>query len=132
MFEWMRFVFPCLAAVALACVAAVSPVMPELFGEGVISTPDYELNAAFLPDGKTLYFTKSTPNMGFWTIVSTRLLNGTWTPPEVAPFSGQYSDADLAVAPGGPCPAPRGGRCRTSGTWTARRAAGRNRAMPPG
>jgi hypothetical protein len=100
-FELMRYTFPALAALAAACVAAVQPVVPELFGEGVISTPDYELNAAFLPDGKTVYFTKSTANMGFWTIVSSRLVNGRWTEPEVAPFSGTFSDADLAVTPDG-------------------------------
>lgn len=92
----MRFVFPCVA-LAIAC-AATLPIAPEIFGEGVISTPDYELNAAFLPDGKTVYFTKSTPTMSYWTIVSSRLVNGAWSQPEVAPFSGQYSDADLAVA----------------------------------
>jgi hypothetical protein len=97
----MRYTFPALAALAAACVAAVQPVVPELFGEGVISTPDYELNAAFLPDGKTVYFTKSTANMGFWTIVSSRLIDGRWTEPEVAPFSGTFSDADLAVTPDG-------------------------------
>jgi Tol biopolymer transport system component len=62
----MRFALPS-RALAAACVAAVQPVVPELFGKAVISTPDYELNAA----------------------------------PEVAPFSGVFSDADLAVAPDG-------------------------------
>jgi len=100
MVEGMRLV--CFSLAAAVCLAAVQPIIPELFGEGVISTPDYELNAAFLPGGETVYFTKSTPNMGFWTIVSSRLVNGKWTEPEVAPFSGQYSDADLAVAPDGP------------------------------
>lgn len=94
----MRFVLP---IVALACFAQGPSVAPELFGEGVISTPDYELNAAFLPDGKTVYFTKSTANLGHWAIVSSRFENGKWTEPQVAPFSGQYSDADLAVTPDG-------------------------------
>jgi Tol biopolymer transport system component len=74
---------------------------PVLFGEGVISTPDYELNAAFTPDGRTVYFTKSTTNLGFWTIVVSHFRNGAWTTPEVAPFSGQYSDADPFVSPDG-------------------------------
>ena len=97
----MRLAFLAVPALALACVASSQQLTPQLFGEGVISTPDYELNAAVLPDGKTVYFTKSTANMGFWTIVSSRLVNGRWTEPEVAPFSGRYSDADLAVAPDG-------------------------------
>lgn len=95
-----------LFAIALACACLATPragqaPQPELFGEGVISTPDFELNSAFLPDGNTVYFTKSTANLGFWTIVSSRLVNGRWTEPEVAPFSGRHSDADLAVTPDG-------------------------------
>jgi Tol biopolymer transport system component len=82
-------------------VTAEQALTPELFGEGVISTGDYELNAAFLPDGQTLFFTKSTPNMGFWTIVISRLKDGRWSEPKVAPFSGRYSDADLSAAPDG-------------------------------
>ena len=34
---------------------------PALFGEGVISTPDDELNACFTPDGNTIYFTINAP-----------------------------------------------------------------------
>jgi hypothetical protein len=97
----MRYAFPALAALAAACLAAVPPVVPELFAEGVISTPDYELNSAFLPDGKTVYFTNSTAGMGFWTIVSSRRIHGKWTGPQVAPFSGTFSDAGLAVTPDG-------------------------------
>lgn len=92
---------PLLLALSLLPLAAFHSASPELFGESVISTPDYELNAAFLPDGKTLFFTKSTANMGFWTIVTSRLVNGKWTAPEVVPFSGRYSDADLCVTPDG-------------------------------
>lgn len=89
-----------LSAAAAVCTLGAKPqVTPELFGEKVISTQDYELNAAFLPDGKTVYFAKSTANMSFWNIVSSKLVNGRWTEPEVAPFSGRYSDADLPGAP---------------------------------
>src|SRR5262245_43497851 len=42
---------------------------PSLFAEGVISTGEMELNAAFTPDGKTLYFTKRTPRPLLWVIV---------------------------------------------------------------
>jgi len=48
----------------------------------------------FSSDGKTFYFVKSTPDANFWTIVFSRFENGRWVPPTVAPFSGQYSDAD--------------------------------------
>ena len=97
----MKVLLSAFAAAGLAVALAAQPVQPELFGEGVISTPDYELNAAFLPDGRTLFFTKSTADMGFWTIVTSRLVEGRWTQPELAPFSGEHSDADLSVAPDG-------------------------------
>lgn len=93
-----------LLALVLACATgflAAEAVRPALFAEGVISTTDFELNAAFLPDGKTVFFTKAAPDMTFWTIVSSRLTPTGWSEPEIAPFSGRYSDADLCVAPDG-------------------------------
>ena len=95
-----RLLYPAFLVWA-ACAAAGRPVEPALFAEGVISTSDYELNTAFLPDGRTVFFTKSTADMGFWTIVSARLVGDRWSEPEIAPFSGEHSDADLAVAPDG-------------------------------
>ena len=38
-----------------------SPGMPEMIGEGVISTPDDEFGGDLAPDGKTLYFDKTVP-----------------------------------------------------------------------
>jgi len=38
-------------------------MQPTMFGAGVISTGDMELNAAFAPDGRTLYFTKRSPSI---------------------------------------------------------------------
>lgn len=72
-----------------------------LFAEGVISTGDYDSHPAFTPDGRTLYFLKSTPDFNFWTIVVSRFGAGRWSAPEVAPFSGQYSDADPFVTADG-------------------------------
>jgi Tol biopolymer transport system component len=66
--------------------------VPSMFAPGIISTPDDELNAAFSPDGKSLYFSKDAERKA--TIVVSHLVNGKWSPPEVAPFSGRYSDVD--------------------------------------
>jgi len=74
---------------------------PSLFAEGIISTADMELNAAFTPDGKTLYFTKRTPRPLLWVIVVSHFGGGKWSPPEVAEFSGQYSDFDPIISPDG-------------------------------
>jgi Tol biopolymer transport system component len=74
---------------------------PAIFAEGIISTGDYESHPAFTLDGTTLYFLKSTPSFNFWTIVVSRFNNGKWHEPDIAPFSGQYSDADPFITPDG-------------------------------
>ncbi|MEW6736356.1 MAG: hypothetical protein AB1489_34005, partial [Acidobacteriota bacterium] len=74
---------------------------PTIFAEGVISTGEYESTPEFSPDGKTLYFLKNTPDFNFWTIVVSHFENGKWSEPEVAPFSGQYSDADPFITEDG-------------------------------
>lgn len=76
-------------------------LQPVLFGEGVISTKEYELNAVFTPDGKKLYFTKSSPGFKHMMIVESVFRNGKWTRPEVASFSGQYRDVDPFISPDG-------------------------------
>jgi|ERR1041385_3157164 Tol biopolymer transport system component len=74
---------------------------PTIFADGVISTGDFDSHPAFTPDGQTLYFVRSTPNFNLWTILVSRFENGQWNTPEVAPFSGQYSDADPFITPDG-------------------------------
>jgi hypothetical protein len=85
-----------------ACVAQQSPEpTPQLFGENVISTGDDESHPEFTPDGKTVYFLKNTPSFSHYTIVISHEQNGKWTTPEVAPFSGQFSDADPSITADG-------------------------------
>lgn len=74
---------------------------PTVFGEGVVSTDDYESHPAFTPDGRTLYFLKNSPTFNFWTIVVAHFKNNRWSAPEVAPFSGQYRDADPFITADG-------------------------------
>lgn len=82
--------------------ASSQPVSePSVFGAGVISTGEFDSHPAFTPDGKTLYFVRSTPNFNFWTILVSHFKKGRWTEPEVAPFSGQYPDADPFITPDG-------------------------------
>lgn len=86
----------------LAPYAAMKPLTePTVFGTGIISTGEYDTHPAFTPDGRTLYFLRSTPNFNHWTILVSRFVQGRWTTPEVAPFSGQYSDADPFITPDG-------------------------------
>lgn len=81
---------------------ASSPLVePTIFAPQIISTGDYETHPAFTPDGRTLYFLKDSPTFNFWTIVVSYFKNGSWTTPEVAPFSGQFRDADPFITADG-------------------------------
>lgn len=66
---------------------------PELFAPHFISTAGDELNAAFSPDGRSFFFSL---RRGYqFTIFTTRMdENGLWSPVELAPFSGAFSEAD--------------------------------------
>jgi len=77
-------------------------VTAELFGAGVFSTGDYELPPTFTKDGRTAYFTVSTPQYGRirW-ILETHRRGNAWSEPVVASFSGRYDDADPWISPNG-------------------------------
>lgn len=74
---------------------------PGIFAEGVVSTGDFESHPAFTPDGKTLYFVRSSPTFNFWTIVATHFKNNKWSEPEVISMSGQHRDADPFITKDG-------------------------------
>jgi Tol biopolymer transport system component len=74
----------------------------QVFAEDIVSREFQELNAVFSPDGKEFYFTIADPGRNFYTIVFyKRNEAGEWEGPEVAPFSGSYSDADPFFSPDG-------------------------------
>jgi len=85
-----------------AYVAAQAP-KPQVFAPGVISTGDFDSHAEFTPDGNTVYFLRLTPDIDarYWTIYVSHRVNGTWSKPQIAPFSGQYGDADPYITPDG-------------------------------
>ena len=74
---------------------------PKIFGDGVISTGDYDLSGCFAPDGKTLYFAKTVPVNRLGLILFSTWKNGKWSTPEVAPFSGMYTDYDPFIVKDG-------------------------------
>jgi len=84
----------------IALAADAVPV-PEMIGEGVISTPQDELGANITADGKTLYFERSVPPHYLYVLYESHLVGGKWSPPEVLPFSGQYRDTDPVLSPDG-------------------------------
>src|SRR5882672_9847137 len=85
----------------LPAAAAASDPGPTRFGEGVFTTGDYDFFVALTPDQKTGYFCRASADFGYWTILQTHLGNGHWSPPDMAPFSGRWSDADPHLTPDG-------------------------------
>jgi hypothetical protein len=91
-----------LVIVALAAATVVSaspPRTPTIFAPGEISAAANVDSAAFAPDGQTIYFDQSTGPVS--TIVVSHRAAGHWSKPQVAPFSGTWSDKDPAMAPDG-------------------------------
>ena len=82
---------------------------PEVFAPGIISLQGrYELNSEFSPEGDEFYFELSTTTPEekkqgryFYVIMVSKRINGVWTEPEVAPFSGTYSTMDFCFSPDG-------------------------------
>ena len=76
---------PRVLAGAFLVAAAASWAQPpravaELFGRGVFSTGDYELPPTFSRDGRTAYFTVSTPAYGRMRfIMETRRQGDRWS-----------------------------------------------------
>jgi Tol biopolymer transport system component len=73
--------------------------VPEVFAPGVISGPANDGSPTFSPDGDTLFFTRSSAH---WSIIlESHRLNGGWSEPKVASFSGEWSDSSPAFSPDG-------------------------------
>ncbi len=70
----------------------------ERFAPGVVSTESEELNSVFTPDGAEFYFTVARGSPRRWTIKVMKRTGNRWGAPEVASFSGTYSDVDLCLS----------------------------------
>jgi Tol biopolymer transport system component len=76
----------------------------SVFGPDTISSDAEEYRITFTPDGQTAYFARGT---GFFpasrqaTILESRLVDGAWTEPVPASFSGTYPDIDPWISPDG-------------------------------
>jgi Tol biopolymer transport system component len=72
---------------------------PQIFAPGIISGPANDGSPAFMPDGNTLFFTRSATH---WTVIlESQKIDGQWTKPTLAPFSGEWPDSSPAVSPDG-------------------------------
>lgn len=91
-----------LAACAASTLHAQAPAgAPRIFAPGVISSEFNETTAAFAPDGRSVYFTRADAAATDNTIMVSRMTNGRWAEPEVAPFSGEWRDSEPHVSPDG-------------------------------
>ncbi len=81
---------------------STAPATAQVFGEGVISTGLYERDMAISPDGNEMFYTIVSPQNIFSAIIYLQKdKKGNWSKPEVASFSGRYSDLEPAFAPDG-------------------------------
>ena len=94
-----------LAATLLLSSAGHTPHAPEIFSPNVISDSKWQWRITFTPNGRTAYFAVSD---GFFpaTRRSTIMVShvdaaGNWSTPEVASFSGTFSDIDPFITPDG-------------------------------
>lgn len=88
------------AAIALTLPVLAAPAPPgdhaTIFAPGHISGPGADIAPTFLPDGATLYFSRRID--GRFTVMSARRVGLAWTPAEIAPFSGRWTDLEATVS----------------------------------
>jgi len=76
-------------------------ITPEIFAPGIISTDFHEFGCCFSPDGKEFYFTRKEQNLKRNVIMSTKIINGIWTKPEIVSFIGDYMAFEPRITPKG-------------------------------
>jgi hypothetical protein len=103
-----------LALGSCAHAATTTGTAATIFAPGSIAGDADDGAAAFSPDGATVYFMRGTDS---FTLMASRRIDGHWSTPRPAPFSGQWRDLDPAMAPDGSYllfvsnrPATRGGQ----------------------
>lgn len=74
-----------------------------LYKRGIISTNLNEYNITFSPKGDMMLYTIANNTLAnrFYTIFLTEKKQGKWTAPQIASFSGEFSDADPFFDPSG-------------------------------
>jgi len=74
---------------------------PRVFGPGIISDGFSNRDMAISPDGNELFYTLQWTNGLFSVILHAQKINGKWSRPETAWFSGMYNDLEPAFSPDG-------------------------------
>jgi hypothetical protein len=74
---------------------------PRVFSPGVVSDGFSNRDMAISPDGNDLYYTLQWSYGSFSVILHAQKINGQWTYPETASFSGRFNDLEPAFSPDG-------------------------------
>lgn len=94
---WQQMI--CVVLVLMSPLIAPLPVSsgaPTLFAPGDRGDA---VSPAFTPDGNTVYFMRGTDQGA--SVMASHRVNGQWSAPVVAPFSGHWRDGDPSMAPDG-------------------------------
>ncbi len=75
--------------------------VPRMVAPGIISTAAFEGHASITPDGQEMYYAIYSNDHAYSTIAYASQKEGKWTTPQIAPFSGQWSDGSPALSPDG-------------------------------
>ena len=73
----------------------------RLFGPGIISDGFSNRDMALSPDGNDIYYTLQWSYGLYSVILHAEKINGVWTKPETASFSGRFNDLEPAFSPDG-------------------------------
>lgn len=86
------------AVLVLATASAAAP--PQRWAPAGIASDQYESSPAFSPDGRELYFMRSTPQFSQWRILQSRCGKQGWSKPQPVPFAATAPalDADPFVS----------------------------------
>ncbi len=79
--------------------ATPAGAVPQVFAPGVISGPAGDGTPTFTPDGNTIFFTRSGAT---WAVIlESHRIGDHWSEPEIAPFSGEWSDLQPVLSQDG-------------------------------
>lgn len=98
----LLYSFSCVFSVSLSAQKKIQfknpPTQATLLEEGFLSTNLNERDFALSPDGGEMYYTISTPQSTFQTIVVSIFGKNGWSNPAIVSFAGRFSDLEPAFS----------------------------------
>ncbi len=72
---------------------------PQKFAPDIVSTASHEFSCSLSPDGNEFYFARRHPVLNETVVMVSRLVEGAWTEPDVAPFVKKQFSFEPSVTP---------------------------------